>query len=369
MDDLTNIGMGALPSPKDYRDIALSVAVEPVVTPLSFFVDISKLPVWNQRKIGACVGHATGKYKQKLDELDDGTIYKHSARFIYGVCKCIDGFAGEGTYPRTSMKVVYDYGVPSEDILPNDTTLDHETYVMSRKLENFVPYMAHAEKYKIASYATVDVSTLDGFKQGIIAGNGMSTLVLVGPEWYTGIDGVITWDSNRILPIRAPKSVISGHQVYVYGYEDAQNNGAEDTKIFFLNSWSENWADGGKGWFWWSEYKSFIKEAFTAVDIPQKLLDDAHNLPPPDAFKYEFKNVLTYGMESAEVKALQKALQLDGVFPATQSITGFYGGITANSVLAFQKKYNVASLAELLLLRGRRVGPKTLAKLNELFNK
>lgn len=368
MDDLTNVGHGAIPSPKDYRDIALSAAVEPVQTAPSFFVDVSKLPIWHQRKIGACVGHATGKYKQKLDELDDGSIHHLSARFIYGVCKCLDGYSDEGTYPRMSMKVLKDYGVPTESSLINDTTLDHEAYVMYRKIENFNGYLVEAAKYKISSYAAVDVTTLSGLKQGIVLGNGMSALVLVGKEWYSDLVGV-TWDAARILPVRPPVEVISGHQIYLYGYEDVLRNGVADTKIYFINSWSDQWGDGGKGWFWWSEYKSFIKEGFTAVDIPQKLLDDAHNLPPPDAFKYSFQNVLLFGSRSAEVKALQKALQLDGSFPQTQEITGYYGPLTASSVMNFQKKHKVASLAEILLLRGRRVGQKTLSKLNELFNK
>lgn len=366
MDDLTNLGFGGVPSPKDYRDIALANVVGPVDLPSKFFVDISKLPLWNQRKIGACVGHATGKYKQKLDEIDEDKVFNHSARYVYGMCKALDGFSGEGTYPRMSMKVLKDYGVCSEDVLPNDTTLDHETYVMHRVISNFDAYKEDARKYKISSYASVNVSLLEEFKQGVIVGNGMSTLVKVGQEWYSDKNGV-TWDKARILPIKPPKEIISGHQIYVYGYEDSEDG--LDTKIHFMNSWSENWADQGRGWFWWSEYKNFIIEAFTAVDVPQEMLDDAHNLPPPDAFKYNFKNVMSFGQANADVKALQKALQIDGVFPMNQEITGYYGTKTAAAVIAFQKKYNVASLVEITFLRGRRCGTKTLNKLNSIFNK
>jgi hypothetical protein len=207
---------------------------------------------------------------------------------------------------------------------------------------------------------------LDEIKSAIIKGNGMSTLVRVGAEWYSDQNGT-TWDPSRLLPIKPPASIISGHQIYVYGYEN--NADGTDTKIHFLNSWSDQWADGGKGWFWWSEYKSFIIEAYTAVDIAQGLLDDAHNLPSPSAFKYNFTKVLSKGDRNIDVKALQKALQIDGTFSADQNITGYYGDITASAVLAFQKKYKVASLAELLFLRGRRVGAKTLSKLNSMFNK
>lgn len=366
MDDLTNLGFGSLPSPADYRDIALSSVVAPADQPAKYFVDISKLTRRNQRKIGACVGHAGSTYKQKLDELDTKSIILLSPRFLYGICKCIDGAPGEGTYPRTSMSVLKNHGVCTDATLPNDTTLDHEAYVMSRQLANFSAYMADAAKYKIASYANVDVTNIDGVKQGIILGNGFSGLVKVGPEWYSDKNGV-TWDPSRILPIKAPSTVISGHQVYFYGYEDSADG--LDTKVYFLNSWSEQWGENGTGWFWWSEYRSYLIEGYTAIDVPQALLDEAHNLPPPNAFKYLFVRPMAYGEATVDVKALQKALQLDGVFPATQEITGFYGGITASAVIAFQKKYNVASLVEILFLRGRKCGPKTLAKLNSLFNK
>lgn len=363
-ENLTNIGFGSIPSPKDYRDIAFADVVTPTTLPDKFFVDIVTLPVWSQKKIGACVGHAGAKYKQELDNLDVQKVIPLSARYLYGMCKSLDQVPGEGTYPRLSMKILHDYGCTTEDELPNDTTLDHETYVLNRNVANFSPYHTTAEKYKIASYANVNIGLLDEVKQAIIKGNGMTTLVRVGQEWYSDAAGV-TWDKNRILPIKPPVNVISGHQIYVYGYENVDG----DTKIHFLNSWSDQWADGGKGWFWWSQYRNFIVEAYTAVDIPQSLIDQAHNLPNPTTFKYNFARQMQYGDNNIDVKNLQMALQIDGEFPKDQSATSYYGNITAGAVLAFQKKYNVASLAELLFLRGRKVGPKTLAKLNELFNK
>jgi hypothetical protein len=363
-EDLTNIGFGSIPSPEDYRDIAFASVVEPVPLPSKFFVDTAGLPVWHQRKIGACVGHAGGKYKQKLDQIDTKQVIPLSPRYLYGMAKAMDKVPGEGTYPRLVMKVLYDYGCTTEDELPNDTTLDHESYVLQRKLENFSKYHTTAAKYKISSYANVNIKSLDEIKQATIAGNGMTTLVRIGKEWYSDATG-ITWDKKRILPIKPPANIISGHQIYLIGYEDEGG----DTKIHFLNSWSDEWADAGKGWFWWSQYKDFFVEAYTAVDIPQSLLDQAHNLPDPQKFTYNFARQMSFGDSTIDVKNLQKALQIDGEFPKDLPPTSYYGPITAKAVLAFQKKYNVASLTEIVFLRGRRVGPKTLGQLNKLFNK
>ncbi len=355
--------LGGFSSPRDYRDISLSSVVAPVVFPESYMIDVSLLPIENQRKIGACVGHASAKYKQRLDFVDTGKIIQESPRFIYAICKAIDGISSEGTFPRLSMKVLFDYGCATTETVPNDTTLDHETYVYNRMI-NQIPAAAFTDALanKISGYASVDIS-MDGIKSAIYQSDGCSALVQVGKEWYTDKNGLVTWDQNRILPIKPPSVIISGHQIYIYGYEMV----GEDMKIYFINSWSKDWASAGKGFFLWSEYKNFITEAWTAIDIPNKLLEQAQNLPKPDDFKYNFKNVILYGQKSADVKALQTALKIDGTFKYPE-ITGYYGAITAKAVYDFQVKYKVAGWLELSLLKGNRVGTKTLQALNRLFN-
>ena len=47
--------------------------------------------------------------------------------------------------------------------------------------------------------------------------------------------------------------------------------------------------------------------------------------------------------------------------------TGLYKEITRQAVLKFQVKHNIASPKELARLNGKRVGPKTIAKLNQLI--
>lgn len=81
----------------------------------------------------------------------------------------------------------------------------------------------------------------------------------------------------------------------------------------------------------------------------------------------KFETVLEYGQTSSEVKRLQEALKDKGFFPANQEATGYYGNVTAKSIYNFQVKHDVAPLVELNKLKGRRVGAKTLAKLNQLY--
>lgn len=79
-----------------------------------------------------------------------------------------------------------------------------------------------------------------------------------------------------------------------------------------------------------------------------------------------FNTIVEFGQRSEEVSRVQQFLQKLGFFPSNQSCTGFYGAITALAVYNFQVRHAVASPIELNQLKGKRVGAKTLAKLNEL---
>lgn len=354
-------GLGAHTIP-DYRDIPLTAAVSlPDELPSSYFVDISKLPIWNQGKLPSCVGHAFAKYKQKLDLDDTGVVVNLSPRFLYAYSKCTDGFSGGGTLTRNVAKILKTTGCSTELTVPNDVNLDHETYVYQRTVANMPPNsFSEAVKFKTSGYAYADVS-VDGLKHAIIAGNGAALLMNIGEEWWTDKKGNSSWTPQAILPLRAPRQIVSGHEVYLYGYEDT----FADTKFYILNSFSAEWGDKGTGWFYWSEQKNFIREAITIVDIPNKVLEETHNLPP--VFKYHFTTNMNFGDQNEEVQALQRALKLEGLF--NFAVTGYYGDITKKAVLAFQLKYNLPlSFFERYILGGSRVGPKTLSQLNLLYS-
>lgn len=360
-------GAGAIPSPRDYRDVPYSriiAAADPTPLPSKHLEPIEKLPVWHQRKIGACVGHAAGIYKVWLDYLETGKFHKLSARFLYALAKCRDGVSGEGTFPSLVAKIVKDHGVATEKTVKNDTTLKHEAYVYNRK-ETGIPADAwkEAKQFAIKGYAFPNVNKLTELKRAIIDQHGAMLLMRLGDEWYTDEKGKSSWDDDDVVPLRAPKEVVSGHEVFLYGYEDVGNR----TKLYIHNSWSVDWAIKGRAWFWYDEYRPYLNEAITFVDLPNDILDEVNELPAEEKFKHTFLVDLKYGQTSEEVKKLQTALRIDGVY--TGPVTGFYGPLTSAGVLAFWKKYALTSWLENITLAGRNVGPKTRTKLNALFSK
>lgn len=350
--------MGAVPSPRDYRDVQLAqiAAVGPL--PSKHIEDVTSLPVWHQHKIGACVGHAGAKYKQHLDRLETGKVFPLSARFLYTVAKCRDAFKDEGTYPRLVAKIVKDHGVATEKTMPNDTLLDHETYVYNRD-ESKIPAAAFKEAapFKISGYAFVNVKSAEEMKRAIVDWHGAMLLMSIGNEWW-----VPSWNEKDVVPLRDPKSPVGGHEVYLYGYEDVGGR----TKFYIFNSWSVDWGAKGMAWFWHDEYVSHLQEAITFVDMPTQITEDLKDLPEEQAFEHTFLKDMKYGQTSTEVKKLQAALKIDGVYDGP--ITGYYGLLTAAGVLAFWKKYNLTNWLENTTLKGKSVGPKTRKHLNLLFS-
>lgn len=368
-----NLSGGAIQSPKDYRDIPLSAVAGIDALPSSHIEDISVLPVWYQRKLGACVGHASGKYKQYLDFLDTKKVGRHSARFLYGLAKCRDGYSDEGTYPRLVAKILKDVGCATEDTVPNDTTLPHEAYVYNRD-EKKIPSLAwsDATKYKISGYAFPNVVDVTSLKRAIVESHGAILLMKLGKEWWTSKTGVSSWASSDVVPLRAPKTVVSGHEVFLYGYETEEKTNR--TKFYIFNSWSVNWGKSGCAWFYYDEYRKYLVEAITFTDIPNSMLEVVDSLPSKETFKHSFTKTIVYGQKGAEVTALQTALMIDGVFDRSlyadllkKGELGYYGNLTAIAVRSFQYRYSIATADELETINGQTVGPRTRKKLNSLF--
>jgi len=81
--------------------------------------------------------------------------------------------------------------------------------------------------------------------------------------------------------------------------------------------------------------------------------------------QYTFNIDLEFGMTSDEVKALQDCLRWERLFPSNAQSTGYFGAVTKKAVQDFQIKYGVTTAGS---AGYGRVGPKTRAKLNEIFS-
>ena len=103
---------------------------------------------------------------------------------------------------------------------------------------------------------------------------------------------------------------------------------------------------------------------FTRYPMSFKFQEQTQITPKP---QYTFTVPMVFGETSDDIKALQNILKYEGLFPLNTSSTGYYGAITAKAVLQWQVKNAAAPLEELNQLQGRRVGSKTIKKLNEIY--
>ncbi len=350
-------GFGGIPSPADPRDWTLAAAGAPTVYPDSAFIEQDFMVPSNQGKIGSCVGNTFEEVVRKIVYQKTGMNLTLSWRFVYAVCKALDGFAGEGTYPALAAKVIRTYGVPLAAFCPNDVTLDHEAFVYGRKLAN-IPQSAFTDALNRKAGADFDVPvTEDGIKQAInyakANNGGVAILRKIGDSYWTDINGVSTWDKAKLLPIRPPSTIVSGHEEFLYGYD--YENGR--MRVHWLNHWSKDWCDNGRAWEYFDVWKPYAVEIRVSVAA----------VPPVDGFKYNFTKPMQTGSQGADVVALQHVLKLEGFF-AQPTFTGYYGSITAAGVKALQEANSAEILVPAGLTHGTGVvGLRTLSWLQKHY--
>ena len=97
------------------------------------------------------------------------------------------------------------------------------------------------------------------------------------------------------------------------------------------------------------------------VETPQPVVVS----PVARAPAFVFTRTLRRGASGDEVKRMQEILAAVGTL-AADSVTGYFGRITASALGAFQEKYGIAKEGE---LGYGQAGPKTRAKLMELFKR
>lgn len=359
MEDLTP-RTGAIPSPVDERDWTLASVGAPTEYPKECFIEQASLYASMQSKIGCCVGCTFEGIKRKIGLEKNGTQEELSFRFVYAVAKALDGVQDEGTFPALVAKIVRKYGIPLAKYCPNDVSLDHESFVYGRNLAN-IPAEAFTDALTRAGGADFTVPlTIDGIKQAITyakANNGgVAILRRVGDTYWTDKNGKASWNKNDILPIRVPKVFSSGHEEFLYGYDEEPETGR--MRIYWLNSWSSGWADNGRAWEYVDEWLPYIVEMRVFVE----------KTPVVESFRYTFKNSLAKGMKGADVVALQHVLKLEGCYPEGLPFTGYFADKTFAGVIKFQEKYRKDILDPLGLPHGTGfVGQSTLKKLNELY--
>ena len=290
-----------------------------------------QFPIFNQDGSSACVAFAVAKILG-IDEVYEGREFVQlSPRDIYTRRTT----EGGGMYLPEALDIGRKHGATLESLLPSENKNETE---MNDKTGITADTDATAERYKSAGRVSLPID-IDAIAAITTSGKG----VLLGHRFdYSEWTDFPTVDPNSKLTC--------GHGTA--GVDNVLVTGKK--YIVMDDSWGPHCAKFGQRYLSeeWLKARCFFA-GYTINFIYE-----------PDANKphYNFTHWLKRGDKNADVVALQNILKYEGMFPTNVDSTGLYGPVTQRGVLLFQNKYLGSNNG------GRQAGPKTIAKLNELYN-
>lgn len=328
------IKTGAIPDIKDERDFRFEEIGK--VAPIEWIEkkEFKTYEPFDQDGSSSCVAQAVSKILGIENFREEGKFIHYSARDIYSRRS---NKPAEGMYFREAMQLGHDYGATIEQLMPsqglNETAMNNDSD--RTPIDVYIAKAGSGGNYISLSYDMNAIANILNTGKGVILG--------------------FTWNYDEydlVIPIIKASAGKYCHCVAATDF--GLLNGKKVISV------DESWG-----------YKN-IKQRFMTEDWIRKRCVAAwyyEDLSLREALneiigKYKFTQNLSLGMKNEEVKKLQEVLQQMGYFPANQTCTGYYGGITRKAVLDFQLAYKVISSE---LDEGAGVfGPKTREKLNSL---
>lgn len=304
-------------------------------------------PIYDQDGSGSCVAQTLAKLLGVMYWLKNKYYVHFSATHIY---------QRRNNKPQYGMNGVNAFdiarkGVTLEELAPSQKMTDAQ--MDSVQIAEYKERVG--EIFKISNYIQSPIKDIDT-TASIIQTTGKSVMVW----FYFKID---EWTNSPI--VKYPDLDLCGYNTLrhsVAAVDYCLVNGKKS--LIIEDSWGSSYGLKGQRVI---DEEFFAKRNWFAA-YPMNFSFDVEQTIPKPHYKFTKVMGLAYPTnEEVDVKALQNILKYEGLFPANTDSTGYYGSITAKAVLAFQRKYKVVDELELVTLAGKRVGDKTLAKLNELY--
>lgn len=331
---------------QDYQAVEVA-ALPPIEWQEKTTYQWRKFPIRNQNGSSTCVAQTGAKLLGIDNQIEENNFLEFSARDIYSRRT---NKPNTGMWGQDALQLCSKIGSTLESRLPSENMTEAE---IDAPFTLTADDQAIEDKYRAGGYVQLPLdidaiaSVIEFQKKGV-----MIFVSFDSPEWT---------DVPQVLKDNPPyRHSITAVDAIMWEGEKA---------LVIDDSWGRFNAWQGQRVL----KESFLKaRLFFAGYLLNLSNNRPENIQPPKP-KYYFKNVLLFedpgvANNTQDVKALQDILKYEQLFPQSVQSTGRYLQITAKAVLAFQRKYSVASPDELNALQGRRCGPKTVAKLNELYS-
>lgn len=304
-----------------------------------------KFPSRDQDGSGSCVAQTGGKMLGIENQLEEGKFIEFSARDIY---ERRANKPGEGMWGQNALDICSKFGATTEERMPSQRMNESQ---MNAPLTRSEEDLQIARKYRGGGYVelAIDIDKI----ADVILNKGKGVMLFIYADYSEWTDVPTTKFPNLTREQANVRHSITGVDAFLYNGEKA---------ILIDDSWGKFYGLDGQRILTESFLKARGYFAGYLLDLSNA---QPQELPKP---KHRFNRTLTFGMvNNADVRAFQDILKHEGLFPKNVVSTGNYLQITAKAILAWQKNHDVAPLAELEFLKGRRCGPKTIARLNELY--
>ena len=328
---------------KDYLFEETVTSVTPVTWVEKTQEQISKFPIFDQNGSGSCVSMTLAKMMGILYFLKNDNYVRFSPTHIYQrrANKPQPGMAGVDAF-KIAQK-----GVTLEVLTPSQKMSDHQ--MDNTCVEKYKEDVG--EVFKIGNYITIpagDIETVASVLQ-VTKKPVMVWFYFKSDEWNKDVP-IIKYPN-----LDAHSSNVGRHSVTAVDfilYEDKK-------AIVIEDSWGSGFGIKGQRIITEDFFKA---RNFFAAYVMDFKFDEIEDVVKP---KYNFDKDLFFGQTSSDVKMLQNILKYEGLFANNIDSTGFYGSITTKAVQGFQVRYGIAQQNDPGF---GRVGPRTRAKLNNLYN-
>lgn len=307
--------------------------------------DFRQFPIRNQDGSSSCVAQAIAKVLGINNYFESGDFVELSAKDIY----TRRSNEGEGMWGVDALMIAVTHGATLESLIPSQNMDEESMNKIERKIyEEQIGLIFKGKNFVMLPF------DIDLIGEQIQKGRGVLMFFRFNLDEWTDCPEIKSDD---------PKL----HHAVV-GVDTTMHNG--EKAIVIDDSWGEFF--GLKGQRVITE--SFLKERLSFCGYIRDMQNDWMRVEDKEEErkpKYKFIKTLKFSTKfnvDEDVKALQRILIYENLFPVDVDVTGYYGSITRRAVLQFQFKYKIDRDQELYELDGRAVGPKTIKKLNELYN-
>lgn len=331
---------------KDYRFEEIVASVAPVQWRKKANDEIRRFPIFDQGRSGSCVAQTGKKQIGVYTFLKTGAFFPVSATHLY---------QRRSNKPGGGMIGINAYEIMQKGVAPAVFAADERMSDAEMDALRVPAFAEHVGKaFSIGNYMVVPTKDID-LIASIIQETGKAVMVWFYFEHNEWTERPRVRNQNLDLYAGAT----ARHSVAAVDFTLTEDG---KKALVIDDSWGPSAGNGAgqrvidedffraRNWF----AAHFMNFAFEEQGVPGK---------PQHTFlrDLEFSAVVN---NDPEVVALQDCLKWEGLFPANVESSGYFGQITKKAVEGFQQKYDIARKGDAGF---GRVGPKTRAKLNQIY--